>query len=61
MEKMKSNGFANVRYGPDKETIAGDLIGGLAKGDMVITIGAGDIRIVGEELAAGLRREAAIR
>ncbi len=54
VERMKSSGFANVRCEPTKGTIAKDLIGRLAKGDMVISMGAGDIRAVGEELAASL-------
>lgn len=55
--KMKKNGFVNVRYSPDKAAIARELAGRVTEGDMVIVIGAGDIRATGEELASILSGE----
>lgn len=48
---MKQNGFKNVRFAPDKGVIAQDLAGSLKEGDMVLVLGAGDIRQVTERLA----------
>ncbi len=44
-----------VRFVEEKEDIVGHLLSRLAPGDMVLCIGAGDIREVGEGLAAVLR------
>lgn len=52
VEKMKSDGFADVRYVADKDTLSEELGERIRSGDMVMVIGAGDIRNVGEELAA---------
>lgn len=49
---MKGNGFAAVRYAPEKSTVAGELAARVGPGDLVLVFGAGDIRAVGEELAA---------
>ncbi len=43
-----------VRYMPDKSEIADALLSEVRPGDMVITLGAGDIRVVGESLLAAL-------
>ncbi|MCL5102529.1 MAG: UDP-N-acetylmuramate--L-alanine ligase [Armatimonadetes bacterium] len=60
VNRMKSVGFANARYVADKDTLPGELAERIRPGDMVMVIGAGDIRKVGEELAAILdRREIA--
>ena len=48
---MKQSGFANVRYAPDKDSLPEELAGSLTKGDMVLVLGAGDIREVSERLA----------
>ena len=45
---------AEVHYIPDKSEIAGFLLSRVRPGDMVITLGAGDIRAVGEELVQAL-------
>ena len=44
------HGHRNVTFIPDKETIPGLLLPELQPGDMVITMGAGDVWKVGEEL-----------
>lgn len=49
---MKQNGFENVRHASEKEAIAADLAGSSRDGDLVLVLGAGDIRQVTEELAA---------
>ena len=59
VEKMSANGFANVRYAPDKESVASDLAARVETGDMVLILGAGDIRTVAEDLAHALRSGAA--
>lgn len=43
-----------VHHIPDKSKIAGFLLSRVRPGDMVITLGAGDIRSVGEELVEAL-------
>ena len=55
VSEMLKNGCSNVRYAPDMERIAGELIDKIKSGDMVLVIGAGDIVRVGEELACMLR------
>ena len=51
---MKRNGFEDVRFGSDKDAIAEDLAGSLREGDLVLVLGAGDIRQVTEQLAERL-------
>jgi len=46
----------NVRFLPTKEAIVEDLGSRVTAGDMVLVMGAGDIREVGETLAAELRQ-----
>jgi UDP-N-acetylmuramate--alanine ligase len=48
---MKKSGFERVRYARDKATLSEELVGSLRKGDMVLVLGAGDIRMVSERLA----------
>ncbi len=47
----------DVRYIPDKTEIAGVLLPMIRQGDMVITLGAGDIRTVGEDLLRSVTAE----
>jgi UDP-N-acetylmuramate--alanine ligase len=58
---MRKKGYSRVRYAPEKQQIAGELAEAIKSGDMVLVIGAGDIRIVGEELASILRERNAPR
>ncbi len=53
---MKQNGFTNVRYAPEKGEIAADLAARISDGDLVLVLGAGDIRQVSEKLAGLLSR-----
>ena len=54
VDLMRKNGSANVRYVSDKDVLSGELSGTLKSGDMVLVLGAGDIRMVGEQLAGTL-------
>ncbi|MHB9037344.1 MAG: UDP-N-acetylmuramate--L-alanine ligase [Armatimonadota bacterium] len=54
VDKMRANGFSDVRYAPDKDDIALELAGRVKSGDLVIVLGAGDIRTVSERLAVAL-------
>lgn len=51
VDLMKQNGFERVRYATDKDTLPEELAGSLKQGDMVLVLGAGDIRMVSERLA----------
>ncbi|GAB5046512.1 UDP-N-acetylmuramate--L-alanine ligase [Thermodesulfovibrio sp. TK110] len=46
-EKLKS-AHVNVRFNPDKEKIKDDILKELKEGDVVFTIGAGDVYKIGE-------------
>jgi len=48
---MKAKGFANARYVADMNELPAELAARVGRGDMVLVIGAGDIRTVGEKLA----------
>jgi UDP-N-acetylmuramate--alanine ligase len=52
---IKEHGHKHVHFYPDKETIADDLIKLLDPGDIVITLGAGDIWQLGEQLRDKLK------
>ena len=49
-EGIKEHGHKNVFYISDKKKIASHLVDILKEGDMIITLGAGDIHKVGSEL-----------
>lgn len=51
VNRMRGSGFANVHYAPDKNVLPEELAARIGKGDMVMVIGAGDIRTVGDKLA----------
>ncbi len=48
-EKLK-NADVNVIFNPDKEKIKDDILGELKQGDVVFTVGAGDVYKIGESL-----------
>ncbi|WP_353685052.1 UDP-N-acetylmuramate--L-alanine ligase [Thermodesulfovibrio sp. 3907-1M] len=48
-EKLKA-AHVNVRFNPDKEKIKDDILKELKEGDVVFTIGAGDVYKIGEAL-----------
>ncbi|MBK5226002.1 MAG: UDP-N-acetylmuramate--L-alanine ligase [Thermoleophilia bacterium] len=54
---LKWSPFANVAYIPKQRDIVPLLLRDLRPGDLVLTIGAGDIFKVGEELLAALERQ----
>ncbi|WP_392391556.1 UDP-N-acetylmuramate--L-alanine ligase [Paenibacillus ihumii] len=54
VELIKVNSNAGARYLPTKQDVLEDLQGRLQSGDLVITMGAGDIWKVGHELAKSL-------
>ena len=51
-EKIKSSGHPSVHWVPDKADLVDRIQGELSNGDIVLTLGAGDIWKVGEELMA---------
>lgn len=51
VELIKQNSNPNTRHLPTKEDVLVDLQGRLASGDLVLTMGAGDIYKVGKHLA----------
>lgn len=53
---MSEAGFAQVEYIPAKEEIPGRLLESCRPGDLVLTIGAGDVGQVAEELVVLLQR-----
>ncbi|MEK3869745.1 MULTISPECIES: UDP-N-acetylmuramate--L-alanine ligase [unclassified Paenibacillus] len=54
VELIKENSNSGARYLPTKQDVLEDLQGRLQPGDLVLTMGAGDIYKVGYELAKGL-------
>jgi UDP-N-acetylmuramate--alanine ligase len=54
VRELRSRGFANARYVSDKETLPRELANTVRDGDMVLVLGAGDIRQVAERLASEL-------
>lgn len=56
VDLIKENSNAGARYLPTKQDILADLEDRLTSGDMVITMGAGDIYKVGYELAKKLAK-----
>ncbi|WP_223068254.1 UDP-N-acetylmuramate--L-alanine ligase [Paenibacillus caui] len=55
VELIKQNSNAGARYIPTKEEVIQDLTGRLQSGDLVLTMGAGDIWKVGYALAKQIR------
>jgi len=54
IEAMGDNGGGPAEYVPDKADVADRLLPDLRPNDMVIVMGAGDIRVVGEEIVSRL-------
>lgn len=52
-EKLKNAGV-NIIFNPDKEKIKDDILGELKQGDVVFTVGAGDVYKIGESLIESL-------
>lgn len=56
-EALKRRGHADVRFVADRRAIAAELVPHLRGGDMVVTLGAGDVHRVGDELLRALQQE----
>lgn len=54
VRELHARGFGNARYVSDKDTLPGELAETIRDGDMVMVLGAGDIREVAEKLASEL-------
>jgi UDP-N-acetylmuramate--alanine ligase len=54
-QAIKRKGHLDVEFIPAKGAIVARLIGRLAPGDVALTLGAGDIYKVGEELIEALK------
>ncbi len=56
-EALRRRGHADVRFVPARADIAATLLPDLRGGDMVVTLGAGDVHKVGDDLLRALARE----
>jgi UDP-N-acetylmuramate--alanine ligase len=59
VERMKELGFHRARYAASGDRLLNDLLREVRPGDMVLTLGAGDVWKVGEAFARELEREKA--
>ena len=55
-EAVEACGHSDIKYIPDISQISGAIVGELMDGDLVITVGAGNIHKVGLELLEALKR-----
>ena len=53
-QAAREHGAADVRYVPDKAELVDVLAGLMLPGDLIMTLGAGDITLVGPLLARAL-------
>jgi UDP-N-acetylmuramate--alanine ligase len=53
-EGIKKYGHKDVTFIPEREKVVDHLLGALRKGDLVITLGAGDVWKIGEEVVERL-------
>ncbi|MCP3982779.1 MAG: UDP-N-acetylmuramate--L-alanine ligase [bacterium] len=53
-DAVRARGHRNVRFAPDLKTLPDSLIPELKPGDWVLTLGAGDVTLVGPRLLAAL-------
>jgi UDP-N-acetylmuramate--alanine ligase len=56
-DALRRRGHADVRFVPVRADVAAALLPHLRGGDMVVTLGAGDVHKVGDDLLQGLVRE----
>ena len=54
-EKIKKRGYNNTLYLKDKEEAIRHIISHMSKGDMLLTLGAGDVWKIGDEILQRLR------
>ena len=55
-EGIKKYGHKDVSYVPDREQLVGHLAGALREGDLMITLGAGDVWKIGEQVLERLKK-----
>lgn len=55
---LMSEPYKEIAYLPKKTDVSQYLLGVLGEGDLLLTLGAGDVWVVGEEVLSGLRLEA---
>jgi UDP-N-acetylmuramate--alanine ligase len=55
VEKALQHGMAEIGYAADPATAVGEVAAAARPGDVVITLGAGDVWRLGDEILAGLR------
>ncbi len=60
VDKMRDRGMNHVEFIANKSMVAAKLLPQLQQGDVVITMGAGDISTVGKEILAQLRVKQAV-
>lgn len=61
VDALRSRGFVCARYAADKDALPAELVGRVGDGDMILVMGAGDVRGAAERLAdlladRGMRR-----
>jgi UDP-N-acetylmuramate--alanine ligase len=54
-EGMRSRGHKSVRFLPDKDSIPSEICRDLEPGDLVITLGAGDVTQLGPRILEELK------
>ncbi len=57
VDEIKKNKNSNVTYIPKKQEIADHIMNIVKAGDLVLTMGAGDIHIIGKEIYSRLREK----
>jgi UDP-N-acetylmuramate--alanine ligase len=55
-EGIKARGHKAVRFLPDRQAVAEEVAKDLQEGDMLITLGAGDVTRLGPEIVEALRK-----
>ncbi len=59
VERMKELGFDRARYAPSESTLVQELLDRVLPGDLLMTIGAGNVWKIGDAIAKGLKARAA--
>lgn len=54
---IKKHGFNNISYMPQRGELINDVLGNLQEGDIILTLGAGDVYKIGEEIYQIIRNE----
>jgi UDP-N-acetylmuramate--alanine ligase len=58
LEAIRQHGHRHAHHHADRETLPADLLDFTEQGDLVLTLGAGNIVQVGEQLLQLLRQQA---